>query len=883
MNLSPKKYTTQAKSDSKSISVIEDLLDENFAISHLNKHDKIPNHDGHIDLIDAEGFPIGEIKVQVKTLRKGAKKVSHPVEIETFQYADSVVQIPFVFIVVDQTLKKAYWKEINKSLAQYYIEKYNNAKKKQDSYSIEFETANEIGENPPYDDWNFLVTDLKNNLQELDNLKNVSTIKINEKSHLIDQLNDLFKVLYSELEFIPLHMLTQQFPIKVKINSRYNNFILHSYNDEFNSLFQSVEIKNQNQILVKNKKFFKGIKNVDEKLNFIFNKLTTNLIYHISIPKESEYFDSQLFNNSKCDCSRCQIEKFSFDKIDFSKDVNDSKIDNLMNKAYAHYKMGHFKNAYQAYKLAESEALTEKKNLKVFIIRYNLIHLASFLEYSYYGDQRSKEIAQELRSINLSNSIFNTKNKYHRELQQWMLNDHYMLHFHSRISELKQQLIDHFQNSKNGGFGTNNYVNDLTNLYIQLHQFLQLNTIINDCYKSFLDIFEMVVEGLFASYAVEGVRSSKIDNLNDWILIQIIKYGRTPSLRKLSNRYKINELRYTNSSEENDSVKELITRLFSQFEIASEKLQSFEEPNYDHFSNNYNRWLNNSLFLVGIIDFEETFIRSFTDTFIAYYKRKTHLLSTTEINAFLVRKFYLFTQEQRKNLFTLGIEDEQLTRSYFLHNFADLSVKQNLTYELSEIESSVFLQKSLDEISNGIAIVQIYRCLSDDGLKNKIREKIVEELKGKFQLEFWSTAVLYNVIQFEDSDLDRAIDSLIPEKNIAGQPANMFGGSRYNGGLDQLINVCFEKEVDLTTSKFDGLRENSLYYQWLLNIDGFNYNDFDPSWLLEYDTKSYLKRFAKSETLKKHVEKLLVNLKEKDKVALKEAYMEIYVLKSWEK
>lgn len=50
-------------------------------------------------------------------------------------------------------------------------------------------------------------------------------------------------------------------------------------------------------------------------------------------------------------------------------------------------------------------------------------------------------------------------------------------------------------------------------------------------------------------------------------------------------------------------------------------------------------------------------------------------------------------------------------------------------------------------------------------------------------------------------------------------------------------------------SRFYALRQNFLYYIWLLNIDGFDYSSFESNWLLEYGTKPYFKRFSKSEVL----------------------------------
>lgn len=693
---------------------------------------------------------------------------------------------------------------------------------------------------------------------------------------VIEQVEQLFSQLYDQIEFVPIQILIRKFPFQDKPFSRYSDFVLTYTNKDFKKFLSSFEIHNQNRVSILDEGYFIEQPNKVKRIEQITDKLSSNLIYYLNTTENLQSKDIRFFKSEKCNCARCQIDKFSFETIDFNIEVKDTRIKNLMNRAYAHYKLGHFKKSYLLYKQAEQEALDDKKELSLFLIRYNLIHLASVFELYYFNDIESANIAKELRSINISNSICKTKNGFNREIQNWMLNDYYMLHFQSIISEIKQQLIDHYQNSINGGIGTNNYVSDLINHYAQLQQFLQQNTIINDCYKQYLDIAGMFIEGLFASYAVEGDRNSRIESFNDWILTQIIKYGRTPSLRRLANRYKIHEIKYEKVNQDNENIQKLIIRLFEQFEIAEKKVQSVNEPNYDFFRSDYHQWMNNALFVIAHVDFDPRFINRFTNCFISYYERKTPRLATTEIVKFIERKFHLFSKTQRTKLFQLGIREVQLMRSYFMYNFAELSLEHNEKYKLQKEDLKLIIQRPLNQSSNSISIMHLYRCLSDSSQKNSIRNRILSELKEKFNLDLWNNAVLFDVIPLIDDDLTKAIEILKPKENLIGKPVSPFGGYRYNSGLDQLINVCFDRNIDLTDSRFDALRQNSPYYQWLLNIDGFDYSSFESNWLLEYGTKPYFKRFSESEVLKKHLIEIIGNPHFKNNEALSKTFIEIY-------
>lgn len=867
-------YTQNARSDYQSVTILRLILDSNKVICDVKDNDKVPNYDGYLDLINHNGEPLGKLEVQVKTLKKRYKKPSYSIKRKLIEYVVKSAQLPVLLIAVDQLNKKVFWEHLSIQKTMELLIELDQTNNK--SKTIYFPEVNEVTVNAPYSAWVELASDYKRRIDENEKFESIAIeFKIDKNTHLLNQFEQLNEILYRELNFVPLHILIQQYPLRDKHNSTYNSFELITYNNEIKTLFDSVKIINQKNIKIIDNEFFNGIKQPEVLLSNVLKKFTSNLIYYIGTSKNN--IDARCFDSEICNCARCQIENFSFQALDFTIEVKDSKLENLLNNAYGHYRMGHFKKTYQIYKEAHLLAIKEKKQLSEYIINYNLSHLASLIESNYYGDEESKLIAKELREIDLSNSHCLSKDYFHKEMQVWMLNDYYMKHFHLKISELKQQLIDHYYNSINNGIGTNNFVNDLINQYLQLHQFLQLNTIINDCYKTYHDIVEMVIEGLFASYAVEGDRSSRIDSFNDWLLSQILKYGRTRSIRKLVNRYKIKELHYESPNSDYESITEQIIRLFDQSEIVREKLSSIDEPNYDYFRNEYTKWLNNALYIVSLVDFEREYIVRFTDTFLKFYYRNTPRLDTIEIVAFLVRKFQYFTDNQRKEMFLMGIREEQLLNSYFLYNFTSLCEHEQIKFKLSKKEFDSIIQKSFIQPNNIISLIHVYLCLSNLGQKEKLRNRILKDLKDTFSIDLWSSAILHNVVPFNEEDLDRAITMLTPKKNIIGQPANFFGGSRYNSALDQLINICFHLNIDFTESRFDVLRDNSSYYKWLFDIDGFDYENFEPGWLMEYGTKPYLKRFSKSLVLKNHIQSLIRDPKVKNKTGLKEAYMDIFM------
>jgi hypothetical protein len=168
--IKPSKYSTSAVSDSATISTLKGILDNKRVFAHLSENDKTPNNDGYIELIDEEGYPLGKLEVQIKTLKKGYKLPSYNVNLSLLTYAKSVVQLPFVIIGVDQTNKKAFWMELDFQTASSLIDKALAKRSNQESIAIQFALNNSIPNNSPYERWGTLVNEQKKRLQTFDDL-----------------------------------------------------------------------------------------------------------------------------------------------------------------------------------------------------------------------------------------------------------------------------------------------------------------------------------------------------------------------------------------------------------------------------------------------------------------------------------------------------------------------------------------------------------------------------------------------------------------------------------------------------------------------------------------------------------------------------------------
>ncbi len=163
--MKPKAYPNTDEKETRAVNILNNLIDIARIKADVNVRDKIPNHDGFIELIDKEGYPCGKIFVQVKGLND--KKLNPPkIQIETnfFSYA-KIDNCPFILIGVDCINERAYWYHIKRNL----IDEVKNQKRK----VITFPISNIIdGKNLDYiDEWDKIIKSDKKKIDFYDELK----------------------------------------------------------------------------------------------------------------------------------------------------------------------------------------------------------------------------------------------------------------------------------------------------------------------------------------------------------------------------------------------------------------------------------------------------------------------------------------------------------------------------------------------------------------------------------------------------------------------------------------------------------------------------------------------------------------------------------------
>ncbi|GAB3671979.1 DUF4365 domain-containing protein [Halopiger thermotolerans] len=107
----PAAYPDSDAEEQATIEILEQAFNSEVK-SHLDSRDKVPNHDGYLEILDSDGSPTGRLVVQVKKLPKGKDDPPRKqVDTRHLAYFRALAD-PFLLLLVDIEQNIGYWKHI---------------------------------------------------------------------------------------------------------------------------------------------------------------------------------------------------------------------------------------------------------------------------------------------------------------------------------------------------------------------------------------------------------------------------------------------------------------------------------------------------------------------------------------------------------------------------------------------------------------------------------------------------------------------------------------------------------------------------------------------------------------------------------------------------
>ncbi len=681
-----------------------------------------------------------------------------------------------------------------------------------------------------------------------------SSDKNSKKGNFLNQLTDFFNLNYAEFNFLPLYYLTNIFPFKgdkVKYIS-YEQFTLSNDNVDLYNLISNVTVEeSKNDLEIKG-----NYSNSDkEEIKKFIHILNNNLIFNLRKISTNDYV-SILYKSksSKIDSLHANYNFFEILSILQIKPIS---LEEKIKLAYTHYELRNYFESAQMFLEVATIAYEKSFYALYFIAQFNLKKLTIFVRNHLYDVEGQKDLIEKLEKIDIDAVFEDVRHKTNNNFE--VIKYIYSTSFHTdkkeNIARELREIRNIIRDQNYGGWSSKNYYTALLNEYLEALSFLSKNYIIYDQFNEFQELTHDYVEGYFSCFKLNKNQPGKIEYLTNYNIRIISTYCRPEFLRKLLNRLNLFEITLENGSD-------LIALAISLIDNA-EKIQE-NNDNFDfvkfQFWPQFNVLFSNLISLISVSNLRSdeidqigervlTYISSeknlFSSSFYSlnyFFSKKGHLISPAILLKFL---FKLNENEVKLNYRTLQVISFKLYDKYSDYKLpSEQLTKLKLTFKNA-------LEKNSDNLYCTYLAKIIER--QDEEVKNTV----IKRLHSNFNNDLYYFSSLFDLIDFDQSLYDQFFKSITPG---SGMPEFPFGPKDriHVRNLNEVFNLTFKYNLPIDC-KFDQFRSIDPYYEWLIDLDSFDYSKFEVEWINKYDTKHYYAHYKKSSVLRKYLKSYLKN------------------------
>lgn len=712
------------------------------------------------------------------------------------------------------------------------------------------------------------------------------TIPTNEKykynatirKNVLESIHYIYDSLYSEIEFVPLHILTKYHPFNGSPQkSYYESFTLYNLNKTTVSFFENIIIENSN-LSFKDESFLREIKDYKLKTEFILARLTRNLIYWIKNSEKDDSTSTYYKVEGECDCCRCNYNNFRFYDTFNGLKINLDTVEDKLKAAYINYKLGNLKISYNLYIDISQRAYKEKKFIIYFIAKYNLSHLSKFLNNYFFNRNMDSDVIDELKKIDPIEEAVKLKPHTDYNLLLFIAQEDFFTESFQNIKSSVNSIIEHYDAQLDGGWSSENHVWKLSEEFAKTEYFINKNFIIYDRYLNFENMFQMVTEGLFCALATSKKSGGNLEKLDIYWIHKIIIYGKRKYIIKYYKKYNLKCLPI-----EIDGQNYFINSCKNFFDNQNYKSEidlQIEELDNGYYQQMYISMFETFITIASVLSMNKANTSLFAEMLLSFMKSKG-------VRSSDIKLIVDFIKSKRNNI------DTKVLLDYFNYYFDELE-KDSLSFASAIIDSfkkrdylimeNVKVIELVDKIFNLMKeskndyyeiIANMYKKVNKD-VKKYIRDKIKDTMLVDSSFDLFYLSTIFNIVPLDKEKLLSALDELKLEATDSWR--SIFSGVEefriYQ--LDELLNVLFKFNIYLDDTRMYRIKQVHPYYRWVIDPDNFNYKEFDLNWIVTYPTIYYFKRMAKSEKL---IQLLLKKDKSQNNIRISKAIVRIVSLR----
>lgn len=702
--------------------------------------------------------------------------------------------------------------------------------------------------------------------------------QVNPEDHIIDQLWKSLKR-FDGLESIDPYIIAniQPFNILDEYVWHYENFRLFTLNPKIYALLRQLNFQLDGRIDISDalaaELESKKIDKPSEKLEFIFNKLRVSLVYYINAVSNYEFLKSknshvigysvrhpfhfseeegegiskkiEITSSGACECINCLFRSFDFKTL--LRKLK-QKAPATLELAYGHYLVATdgYKRCFELYETIISETDTDSgKRTEHFIANYNQQLLFNLI--SWYDDPDRDSMLKKLKSIDLDELIYTKFNQSDRDVRESLKeirDDRVALRVKKNIDELLESLREAKRTYDRGGnYGAiPNYTFQLHFYLCHYYAFIQKNYLTNGAFTNYQNTIQRIIEGLLISYGLKQY-PYRLQHFALLHLMEATLFVPTDKLEKLLENIQEIEVNA-------DDLKAYLMRLKmflsshvddGIFDRVSLNQLMAEALITGHFKDTCSRIFGNVfLFLTKINLDTNSWDAGLNTAIIKFLKAQNYLYwyQVDKLGKFIKIKGFLFSPEQLKTVLSFANKMNGHDDNTYQRLIRNSAKALQTWFPDVRMDEESFVLKAISDAQGGhnhlsyTDLISIFNVVSKES-QEKINAAIDSYLERRFDSACYESCVFENIFEVNHKDyFEKYVQAIAATKGkglvkIENHIPDFQDFIFYN-----FIILVRRSQVSAKDPRLSVLTNLSNYEQWLINPDDFNYDFFDPEWLI---------------------------------------------------
>jgi len=671
-----------------------------------------------------------------------------------------------------------------------------------------------------------------------------------QKLNLLEYLYKVLRICESKIAFMPLEILPRIAPFRVKESQHnytsYDGFALYTNNKELVSLFEEYDILRRK--FRKQSKYKNSVVNL-KYIKYILEYLNRHYVFALSLTGTSKGA------NINAGPAEIKVDShFCFNNLMW-KELWKSlqKKTSSLSKAHVLFQLGFYTKSFQEYYLFYKKAVENKNLLLKFALLRNLKNVANFI-FADNADEIETELS-EIKEINIENEYFHftQKSKLEFEIATFYRNGADLQYYETEIRNALKEIEDHYESQLRGGISSGSYYYPLLNQFAIFERYTEINVWTYSRYSEFTKICSDFCKGVFLSYAVNDYQPGRLSYFDDTTLEILTLYGNADQMLIWFNRYVKKQIVYRPSGEN------FISILNNHFSVNAGFIEKILSTNTWEVSSKFYMITWNLLLLLSIVEVDSKHIKVvFTKVYnllkIMPDREKIYL---SHLASFIQDKGQYANKKDLNKIFNLIVDRPVFHNDELFNAFARLANKHpvKLIYSYSSFEkilAFVFSKCEKCGRRHSFGMLSFYSLMTSS-LQKKFTDKIDENLDKGTDLELFISGSMSNL-----ANTSKYLHKYLPLFDKPLKPNPRFLSMEITmRSLNNFLNVIFKFDLPLPIEFVTKMKGLSDYYDWLLDMDGFNYDKFNPLWIIQYPTASYLKKAFSIRSVRKQVRTFL--------------------------